>query len=299
MWPPHLHHIQAGDLDRLRILSKSAVNVADPVGFQMAVKYGPVDMVDYLVKQKADLKIRDELGCQAIHTAAQGSCAECLEYLVRNRLAKLDDRTFDTSRAQPIHLASHGHGGSVSVLERLLSIRADVQARDQHGTTPLHHAAATGDEAKVSILLAHRADPSLEEQMDGINAMWRAASRGHVGVLELFFEHGKEFGNMASLWNSHGDHLLHEASRQGFTNMVEQLIRWQAHVSVTDRNGNQPLHYAAARGHMEIAKLLVQISASLHTKGSAGVLPSMLAAHSEHSDVAEFLNSVDGHGKEL
>jgi ankyrin repeat protein len=38
-------------------------------------------------------------------------------------------------------------------------LHADVNARDQQGMTPLHHAAARGDNEMIEYLVAHGADP--------------------------------------------------------------------------------------------------------------------------------------------
>ncbi len=78
--------------------------------------------------------------------------------------------------AKPIHAASgvgygegyagnaHRHvpGGWLPAVRYLVEeLGADVNARDQNGYSPLHHAAARGDDALIRYLVAKGADVSL------------------------------------------------------------------------------------------------------------------------------------------
>ncbi|HEY6474406.1 MAG TPA: ankyrin repeat domain-containing protein [Acidimicrobiales bacterium] len=68
--------------------------------------------------------------------------------------------------AQPLHYAvdggpgsRHGDpGGQAETVRRLLAARADPNAADKGGTTPLHRAIRNRSAAAVEVLLAHGAD---------------------------------------------------------------------------------------------------------------------------------------------
>ncbi|HEY7175986.1 MAG TPA: ankyrin repeat domain-containing protein [Micromonosporaceae bacterium] len=61
-------------------------------------------------------------------------------------------------RIQPLHAAAAGRHGDVAAL--LIDAGAAVNGKQRHGWTPLHSAAANGDETLVTRLLAAGADPA-------------------------------------------------------------------------------------------------------------------------------------------
>ncbi|HNW36987.1 MAG TPA: ankyrin repeat domain-containing protein, partial [Candidatus Ozemobacteraceae bacterium] len=77
----------------------------------------------------------------------------------------------------PLHrAASSGH---LSILELLVSHKANILSTDAFGNTPLHLAAAAGNDACVKFLLAAGADPSLKAA-DGMTPEDKASASGHV-----------------------------------------------------------------------------------------------------------------------
>ena len=80
--------------------------------------------------------------------------------------------------------------GDVVQMAALLAQGAEVNARNAHGWTPLHVAAAGGDPAVVALLLQHGADVHAQSHI-GITPLDNATTRGgRKAVIDLLLAHG-------------------------------------------------------------------------------------------------------------
>ena len=82
---------------------------------------------------------------------------------------------------------------------------------------------------------------------------------------------------------------IHQASREGNIEAVEQHIATGTDVNAKDGSGRTPLHNAALKGRKEIAELLIAKGADLNAKNIAGWTPLHYAAMEGHKEVAELL----------
>jgi ankyrin repeat protein len=80
--------------------------------------------------------------------------------------------------------------GDVLQMEVLLDQGAQVNARNAHGWTPLHVAAAGGDPAVIALLLQHGADVHARSHI-GTTPLDNATTRGgRKAVIDLLLAHG-------------------------------------------------------------------------------------------------------------
>ena len=73
--------------------------------------------------------------------------------------------------------------------ELLLASKADVNAKDKDGLTPLHWAAFKGHKDVAEVLLANKADVNAKDNL-GLTPLHRATVIGYKDVADLIRQHG-------------------------------------------------------------------------------------------------------------
>ncbi|XP_026285579.2 uncharacterized protein LOC113211430 isoform X2 [Frankliniella occidentalis] len=89
---------------------------------------------------------------------------------------------------------------------------------------------------------------------------------------------------------SHGDTVLHRASRVGYAEVAQYAIE-KLNVSprVADNAGYTPLHEAARRGHVELSKILLENGADVSCSATGGIRPLHEAAESNNVEMLRLL----------
>jgi len=136
--------------------------------------------------------------------------------------------------------------GSLSIVELLLHLGADPNARDQLGHTPLYfvgnasHGAHGAD--VVRVLAQGGANVNAQERLKHCTALHMAARRGNVPVAEALLDCGADGEARDKL----GDTPLHRAVKCGKTEMVAFLLSRGADVHAEGKRGLTP--WQVARG---------------------------------------------------
>lgn len=135
-------------------------------------------------------------------------------------------------------LLHHAAGfGTLDTMTALVDAGAEVNAKNKRGSTPLHW--AIHDEAKVRLLLVRGAAVNVK-QVEGRTPLLQAASLGNGNsILRLLLERGAD-SNVATL------------------------------------NGQTPLMAAAIRGDTEALRLLIDAKANVNARNGAGESALML-----------------------
>jgi ankyrin repeat protein len=77
-------------------------------------------------------------------------------------------------------------------VEVLLAHKADVNAADKHGLTPLHYATLANNRGVVKALLDHGANANAKDNEVGDTPLILAAGKGYKEVVELLLAHGAD-----------------------------------------------------------------------------------------------------------
>lgn len=119
--------------------------------FMDAIQCGHINVARLLLEEhKACVSAEDSLGAQAIHRAAVTGQNEAIRFLVSELGVDVDVRAASTRLTALHYAAKEGH---VSTVQMLLSLGADINAKDARSRSALHLACAGQHVACVEFLL--------------------------------------------------------------------------------------------------------------------------------------------------
>lgn len=146
--------------------------------------------------------------------------------------------------------------GQVAIGRSLLSAGADADSEDNEGTTPLQAVAGAPRGAKlgelVRELIAAGARFDIVDKGSGNTPLHTAAAAGNEDVVERLL-HG---GAHLVAKNFAGQSPLHLAAKEGQRDLVGFLVTRGADPSSCDIVGRSPLYLAAVNGHAEVSSCL-------------------------------------------
>lgn len=172
----------AGVIDLLR--RGMDVNTADAGGSTLtmiAARTNNVQLLDFLIQNRANLNRRNRYGDTALMMAALGG-----HLAIAQRLIAAGAETSNAGWA-PLHYAAYG--GMNDVLLLLTKSGAALDARAPNGQTALMLAASLGHLEAVRILIDADADMDLQDY-DGRSALVLARRNKHTKVVEFLLESG-------------------------------------------------------------------------------------------------------------
>lgn len=215
------------------------------------------------------------------------ACALLLAH-PRPASAQVPPTAAETAAYQGLHAAAAR--GDVPAISKLIAARADVNARDAYGRTPLHVAtfarqadairalaqagadlnalendrydavtiaAVADDEATLRLLLQLGASAKqITSRYDG-TALIAAAHLGHDGVVRQLIAAGAPLDHVNNLhWTALIESIVLGNGGPRHQATLQALLKAGASTALTDRQGNTPLQLARQRGFGEMVRML-------------------------------------------
>lgn len=270
-----------------------------------AVKAGNLNKVQELVKNGADLNLKDQYGSTLLHRAANWQKNAILKYLLENganpniksgehnlpafqgaalmnniEAVKLliehgaDVKQIDTDGNTAIH-----YSANPDYLKLMIEHGADVNSKNNNNSTPLHWANTNINLEGIKVLLDNKADPNIRTIKEGRTPLINAAyySTGHFREFKCSLGRVLE----AESWVNTRDNNKLEAAKM--------LVNAGAEVNVADSDGRTPLHYAACAGNTELIKFLLENGAKKDVKDKDGFIPSYYAVQRNNIEAMKLL----------
>jgi ankyrin repeat protein len=142
---------------------------------------------------------------------------------------------------------------NLAEVSRLLSVGADVNAKDRRDRTPLHWASENGHVQVVKELLDHFADIDAKDNRNWTPLLCAGAS-GHVAVGQALLSRGASIDAK----DRYGNSPLHMAAVMDHLAVVKSLLSGGADMLAANNSGRLPIHLAVSRGRSEVSKCLLQ-----------------------------------------
>jgi ankyrin repeat protein len=245
----------AADVDNLPLarllLEKGAkVEYSDP----STGKFSPMhaarsaEMVQLLLNHKADPNLPDEIQRRPLHQhALRHERAAMPEFLLHS--ADLDPGTPHEN------LIDQAAQRCLAAVERLVEHGADVEARDLHGSAPLHLAAATGKTDVVKFLVKRWPEGIKAKDNALLTPLHLAATAQMPDLVTFLVEQWPEGIQERSTCL---DTPLHWAAAAGPSTVVRFLAEaWPEAVREKNRLGETPLHLAVMMDSIEVVRFLL------------------------------------------
>ncbi len=195
--------------------------------------------------------------------------------------------------------------GNIPEAEKLLKSGELVNQTTIGNQTPLHLAAAEGQDDMVKWLLSHEANPLAQDQ-NGKTPADFAKSQGHVQTAQLILDYIQLVKDEEQAFNA-GDletlrklltqdgrkyTILHLAAQTGKKEIIENEIKSGADVNSQTVNGFAPLHKAVISGKVEIDQLLIGAGANVNIGDIYNNTPLYYAILYKNKDLVKlFLDS--------
>ncbi|KAF5009881.1 hypothetical protein FDECE_3932 [Fusarium decemcellulare] len=136
------------------------------------------------------------------------------------------------------------------VVKDILEMQADPNGLDNEGRTAISHAAEQGFEHHLKTLIDHQAllDQSDKQQL---TPLYYAAREGHENIVKILANHGSVDIHKTDL---DGHNALWAAAERGHRAVIEELFDRGASPDFQEGKYNEaPFFYAAHHGHMDLA----------------------------------------------
>lgn len=167
--------------------------------------------------------------------------------------------------------------------------------------TPLLEAVWNNHVEIGKLLNKKGADPTKESGINHVSPMEIAIAHNYIEIVIAFLENGVDPNTIEEGDPCHSESYLSRATEDGYIQIVQVLLKYEADPNVTAKNNNwTPLHAAAKEGYIEIVKILLEAGAhksmnvkSLqYLKGSViGYTPLDWAKAEGHKEVATILEN--------
>jgi ankyrin repeat protein len=140
----------------------------------------------------------------------------------------------------------------VSTVKFLLDRKANVQAKNSDGCSPLHHATWSGHADVVRLLVNAGADVDAKAFDEDETPLQQTAWHGHHSCVELLLKAEAE----VNLQNAVGHTALHQAASNGHESVVRLLLEYEADPQIVDKHGQTARVLAEANEHGTTASML-------------------------------------------
>ncbi|KKT23685.1 MAG: hypothetical protein UW09_C0003G0207 [candidate division TM6 bacterium GW2011_GWF2_43_87] len=240
------------DLIENKKADANAVDKDQKTLLELVVEGGSFAMVEYLVKTVGvDVNAARAVYASPLHSAAELGKLDIVKFLFEN------GAYINQSKLGFTPLFSAVQGGNLDVISYLIDVaKADVNAVDQWGTTPLHKAIRSNQLEAVKLLVKKGADVNQKTKHFG-TPLFSAAEKGNLEIMRYLIEDEHVDVNV-KVDDSENFTPLHNAVTFHKLDAVKFLIKKGADVNQGNWRLMTPLFFAVRDANLAIVRCLVE-----------------------------------------
>ncbi|XP_077746632.1 ankyrin repeat domain-containing protein 26-like isoform X6 [Canis aureus] len=235
-------------------------------------------MVKLLVDRKCQLNLRDVENTTALLKAVQSQDEACVDILLKHG-ANPDLKDIKGNTA--LHYAALGD--NVTIAQKLLLKKVNMEIRNKDGLTPLLLAINEKKEKMVAFLV-EKANINAVDYAKR-TALHLACAIGREDMVKLLVDRHCQL----NLCDGEDRTALVKAIQCQEEACVTILLEHGADPKVKDNKGNTALHYAAHEGIVSIAEKLLLQNANIEAKNTDGLTPVLVALNENKEQMVKFL----------
>lgn len=187
------------------------------------------------------------------------------------------NRGAQTEPGTALHLASCLSDNLQVMSVILTSPNVRVDEKNSRGWTPLHCAALWLRQEHIKVLVEHKANIEARDK-NGCSPLHLAVKSGYKGSIREHVRVLIGLGADVNTADSNGSTPLHSAAQlRGFAGIIHELLQAGARIDQKDEDGRTPLHLAAKTKCLDNIELLVSRGANVEAVDADGKNPQMLA----------------------
>ncbi|XP_022243393.1 transient receptor potential cation channel subfamily A member 1-like, partial [Limulus polyphemus] len=280
--------------DKMLVLNTWDAQQMTPLHY--AAMFNHEDLVEYLVKEGADMKAIDKEGRSVLLNATTRGAWKAMRKLLqmganvhhkdklnrnllhhlvfycgsmddfilrlkeeyRTELAKLVNEK-DSFGCTPTHYASRK--GKLQITKILLEFGAQINVKNNELQSPLHLAAKFGHYHIICYMLQMTENYIVINDPDGngMTPLHIASENGHTHVVQLLLSQGALIN-----YDHKGRTAFHYAALNGYTHTIHKIFLVHSHLlNQTDREGNTALHLATLYNKAKAVKFLLSLNCKI------------------------------------
>ena len=262
----------------------NALDKEDQTPLACAVENKAVEIVRYLISKGAFVNTVNLNGNTPLMYSVSSEMTQIL--LEAGAYETIDHRSKDYISGTALHSAVCN--GNLAIIRLLLDYRANINALDEDGRTPLAWAIIKSKIEVVQFLILKGA------RVDTVNV------RGNT---PLIHSKSTEISRFLLEAGADGiiDHLsnyadvgtaLHCAAKNGNCTTVALLLEHKANINIRDKDGRTPLACAVIKLKIEVVRCLISKGASVNTVNVRGNTPLI---HSQRVEISRLLLEAGAH----
>ena len=288
-----------------------------------SVSRGHESLVKLLLENNVDINTQNKGGNIPLHFSGFYGRKNLVKFLLENNA---DVNTQNEDGNAPLHCSACQEFYEISQL--LIEARSNINLRNKRGRTPLYFAVINKHEQLIKLLLESNADVSMKYQQYPILKLclgyflfwpdWSyiVVKKHLLGLCQKKWKMRlpEDYGTVVeSGWGKYppenknfekigkkvdamfpqipGNTILHVASTNENTEIIDLLVKHGADVNARDAEGFTPLRVAAIHGNMQVVKKLVDLEADVNLSTVDGKDAVDLAHLNEEAEIEEYLKS--------